>query len=129
MAFKEYEDVFSKKTSTRLPPSWPYDHAIKLKNSFIPQWAKAYPLNPIEQQACKEFIKEHLKRGKISPLKSFQAAPFFFVKKKEAGKLWPCQDYQYLNSHTIKNTYPLLLISNLIDKLQGLLIFTKFNIW
>ena len=116
-AFKEYKDVFSEKTPTKLPSSQPYDHAIELKDSFIPQWAKAYLLNPIKHQACKEFIEEHLKIGKISPLKSPQATPFFFVKKKEAGKLHPCQDYRYLNSHTIKNAYPLPLISDLVNKL------------
>ena len=63
MAFREYKDVFSEKTPTRLPPSWPYDPAIELKDSFVPQWAKAYPLNPIKHQACKEFIEEHLKIG------------------------------------------------------------------
>ena len=129
VVFKEYENVFSKKTPTKLPPSQPYDHAIELKDLFVPQWAKAYPLNPIRHQACKEFIEEHLKTGKISLLKFPQAAPFFFVKKKEAGKLYPCQDHQYLNSHTIKNVYPLLLISDLIDKLWGSLIFTKFDVW
>ena len=103
MAFKEYKDVFSEKTPMRLPPSQSYDHAIELKDSFVPQWAKAYPLNHIEHQACKEFIEKHLKIGKISLLKSPQVAPFFFVKKKEASKLWPCQDYWYLNCHTIKN--------------------------
>ena len=128
MAFKEYEDIFSEKTPTRLPPSQPYDHVIKLKDSFISQWAKAYPLNPITYQAGKEFIKEHLKTGKISPSKSPQVAPFFFVKKKEVGKLWPCQDYQYLNSHTIKNAYPLPLISDLVNKLQGSSIFIKFDV-
>ena len=105
-AFKEYKDVFSEKAPIRLLPSQPYNHAIKLKDLFVSQQAKAYLLNPIEHQACKEFIEEHLKIGKISPSKFPQAAPFFFVKKNEAGKLWPCQDYQYLNSHTIKNIYP-----------------------
>ena len=127
MAFKEYEDVFSKKAPTKLPPSRSYDHAIKLKDLFVFQWAKAYLLNSIEHQAYKKFIEEHLKIGKISPSKSSQATLFFFVKKKEARKLRPCQDYWYLNSHTIKNTYPLSLISDLVDKL-GSLIFTKFNI-
>ena len=115
-AFKEYEDMFSEKTPTKLPPSQLYDHAIKLKDSLVPQWAKAYLLNPIEHQACKEFIEEHLKTEKISPPKSLQAASFFFI-KKEAGKSCPCKDYQYPNSHTIKNAYPLPLIPDLIDKL------------
>ena len=41
-------------------------------------------------------------------------SPFFFVDKKD-GKLRPCQDYQYLNEHMIKNAYPLPLISELLD--------------
>ena len=53
--------------------------------------------------------------------------PFFFVPKKD-GSVRPCQDYWYLNSHTVKNAYPLPLISDLIDKLKGLLIFTKMDI-
>ena len=36
-AFKEYEDMFSEKTSTKLLPSWLYDHAIELKDLFMPQ--------------------------------------------------------------------------------------------
>ena len=127
-AFKEYKDIFSEKTPMKLPPSRSYDHTIELKDLFIPQQAKAYPLNPIKHQACKEFIEEHLKIEKISLSKSSQAVPFFLVKKKEAGKLCPCQDYWYLNSHTIKNTYPLPPISDLVDKLQGLSIFIKFNV-
>jgi hypothetical protein len=55
------------------------------------------------------------------------ASPFFFVDKKD-GKLWPCQDYQYLNEHTIKNAYPLPLISELLDKLKGARWFTKLDV-
>ena len=116
-AFREYADIFSKKTPTKLPPFQSYNHAIELKDSFMLQQAKAYPLNLIKYQACKEFIEEHLKTGKISPSKSPQAVPFFFIKKKEVGKLYPCQDYWYLNSHTIKNAYLLALIFDLINKL------------
>ena len=56
------------------------------------------------------------------------ASPFFFVKKKD-GKLRPCQDYQYLNEHTVKNAYPLPLISELLDKLKGAKWFTKLDVW
>ena len=55
------------------------------------------------------------------------ASPFFFVDKKD-GKLRPCQDYQYLNEQTIKNAYPLPLISEILDKLQGSRLFTKLNV-
>ena len=55
------------------------------------------------------------------------ASPFFFVKKKE-GSLRPVQDYRYLNSITVKNQYPLPLIPELIDKLKGAKIFSKFDV-
>ena len=77
--------------------------------------------------ACKEFIDEHLKPGKIHKSQSPQASTFFFVQKKDGG-LHPCQDYQYLNEHTVRNTYPLPLIPTLIDKLKGVKYFSKMDI-
>ena len=86
-----------------------------------------YPLNPKESETCRAFIDEHLKTGRIVPSKSPQAAPFFFVPKKD-GTLRPCQDYRYLNSHTIHNAYPLPLIPELIDDMKDSTLFTKFDI-
>jgi hypothetical protein len=54
-------------------------------------------------------------------------APFFFVKKKD-GSLQPVQDYQALNAATVKNWYPLPLIDDLVNKLQGAQYFTKLDI-
>ncbi len=56
------------------------------------------------------------------------ASPFFFVKKKD-GKLRPVQDYRKLNEMTIKNRYPLPLISELMDKLRGAKYFSKLDVW
>ncbi|QRW20471.1 Retrotransposable element Tf2 protein [Rhizoctonia solani] len=55
------------------------------------------------------------------------ASPILFVKKKN-GKLRMCVDYRHLNSMTKKNVYPLPLPQNLIEKLQGAKIFSKFNL-
>ena len=84
-------------------------------------------MNPKELEACRAFIDEHLKSGKIRKSRSPQASLFFFVQKKDGG-LRPCQDYRYLNEHTVKNTYPLPLISSLIDKLKGAKYFSKMDI-
>ena len=43
----------------------------------------------------------NLKAGKIQKSQLLQASPFFFVQKKDRG-LCPCQDYWYLNEHTVK---------------------------
>uniref|UniRef100_A0A0W0G8H9 Putative pro-pol protein n=1 Tax=Moniliophthora roreri TaxID=221103 RepID=A0A0W0G8H9_MONRR len=56
------------------------------------------------------------------------ASPFFFVAKKEKGALRPTQDYRALNEGTVKNTYLLPLISELLDKLKGATVFTKLDL-
>jgi hypothetical protein len=124
---KDFEDIFSEKTHDRLPPHQSYDHTIELKPSFTPKVAKVYALNPTEREACKAFVDEHLKTGWIVPSKSPQAAPFFLVSEKDGG-LHPCPDYCYLNSHTIRNTYPLPLIPELIDDMKDSTLFTKFDV-
>ena len=82
---------------------------------------------PEEQIELDKFLKENLEKGYIQPSQSPMASPFFFVGKKDPG-LRPCQDYRYLNEHTIKNAYPLPLISDLLDKLQGARRFTKLDV-
>ena len=115
--YSAYADVFSEQTFNALPPRRDFDHAIELKESFMPKVAKLYPLNPEELVACQTFIDENSKTGWIRPSKSPQVSPFFFVKKKD-GKLRPVQDYCYLNEHTMKNAYPLPLVSDLVDNLH-----------
>ncbi len=80
-----------------------------------------------EEDSLREFIKEQLEKGYIRPSKSPYASPFFFIKKKD-GKLRPVQDYQKLNSLTVKNQYPLPLIPELIDRLRNATLFTKLDI-
>jgi hypothetical protein len=124
---KDFEDIFSERTHDHLPPHRSYDHTIELKPSFTPKITKVYALNPAEREACRAFVDEHLKTGQIVPSKSSQAAPFFFVSKKDRG-LCPCQDYRYLNSYTVRNTYPLPLIPELIDNMKDSTLFMKFDV-
>ncbi len=67
-----------------------------------------------------------MESGRIRASKSPFASPFF-IKKKD-GTLRPVQDYHKLNEMTIKNQYPLPLISELIDKLHGAKYFTKLDV-
>jgi len=50
-----------------------------------------------------------------------------FVKKKD-GKLRLCVDYRELNDITKKDRYPLPLIGEALDRLQGARFFTKLDI-
>ena len=122
-----FASVFSKEATDHVPPSRPYDHEINLDESFTPKIGKVYPLSPDEHKATEDFLDENLASGKIRPSNSPQASPFFFVKKKDGG-LCPCQDYRYVNEHTIRDAYLLPLISDLVDKLRDTKVFTKFDV-
>jgi len=50
-----------------------------------------------------------------------------FIKKKD-GKLQLCVDYRELNDITKKDRYPLPLIGEALDRLQGANFFTKLDI-
>ena len=83
--YAKYAKVFDEPKGGELPPRRPFNHGIELKETFIPKVAKSYPMNPKELEACKAFIEEHLKSGKIRKSRSPQASPFFFVQKKDGG--------------------------------------------
>ena len=53
--------------------------------------------------------------------------PVFFVGKKD-GKKRMVQDYQYLNKWTVKNNYPLSLISDVLENIGTKKVFTKMNL-
>ena len=110
-----------------MPPRRIWDHAIELIPGSKPTDCKLYPLNRQEQEQLDAFLKENLETGRIQSSKSPMASPFFFVKKKD-GSLRPVQDYWKLNEMTVKNKYPLPLISELIDQLSGSRIFSKMDI-
>ena len=63
--YAKYAKVFNEPKDGQLPPQCPFDHGIDLKETFVPKVAKTYPMNPKEMEACKAFIDEHLKSGKI----------------------------------------------------------------
>jgi len=124
---REYHAVFSKESFDVLPESKPWDHAIELVPGEKSSGCKVYPLSPSEQKELDVFIQENLESGRIRPSKSPMSSPVFFIKKKD-GSLRLVQDYRALNAITVKNKYPLPLISELIEKLRGAKYFTKLDV-
>lgn len=72
-----------------------------------------------------KYIRESLAAGIIHPSSSPLGAGFFFVAMKDNT---PCIDYRGLNNITIKNKYPLPLISSAFEPLQGATVFTKLDL-
>lgn len=125
--YHQFKKVFSKESFDELPSRKPWDHAIELKPGAEPFRSKIYPLSPNEQVELDAFLDENLKSGRIRPSKSPMASPVFFIKKKD-GSLRLVQDYRRLNDMTIKNSYPLPLISDFVNKLSKAKYFTKLDV-
>lgn len=88
---------------------------------------RLYNINPSERAALEKYISESLEAGLIRPSSSPLVAGFFFVGKKDRS-LRPCIDYQGLNDITVKNKYPLPLISSTFETLQEATVFTKLDL-
>ncbi len=127
---EEYLDlqaVFSRSRATSLPPHRPYDFSIDLLPGTMPPRGRLYSLSAPEREALEKYLTESLASEIIVPSSSPARAGFFFVKKKD-GSLHPCIDYRGLNDITVKNRYPLPLMSSAFEILQGAKIFTKLDL-
>lgn len=72
------------------------------------------------------YLQESLAAGIIRPSSSPAGAGFFIVGKTD-GSLHPCIDYRGLNAITVKNRYPLPLMSSVFESLQGTTVFTNLD--
>ena len=126
--YKSYAPLFSKTKANSLPPlRGNTDHAIDLEPDTKPPFGPIYALSQLELSALRSYLDESLASGFIRPSKSPAGAPILFVKKKD-GSLRLCVDYRGLNKITIKNRYPLPLISELLDRLKDAKLFTKLDL-
>lgn len=125
--YQRYGALFSDELETGLPEHSRWDHEITLKPGTEPKFHKIYPLNEIQLKALREYLDENLRKGYIRPSQSPAGYPILFVPKKN-GKLRLCVDYRQLNDITIKNRYPLPLITELRDRLHGAKWFTTLDL-
>ena len=69
-----------------------WDHAIELKEGFMPRKGKVYSLSKEEREEVQKFIEDQLRKGYIRPSKLPQTSPVHFVAKKD-GTWRMVQDY------------------------------------
>jgi hypothetical protein len=126
--YKEYADVFSEEKAKRFPPKREEDHQIKFTDN-VPKYFKGgvYSLTVKQTAFLRKWLDKELKKGFIRPSKSPYPCPTFLIEKKNRDYR-VVQDYKTLNDFTIPDKHPLLLITNLIEQLNGKVLFTKFNI-
>jgi hypothetical protein len=123
-----FRKVFSEEAFQGLPPRWKWDHQINLVPRHSPLRGKCYLLATREQQAMQDFIETNLAGRKIKASNLPYVSPFFFRLNPETGELRGIQDYQKLNKITVKDRYPLPLITDVLAKAQGSRVFTKMDL-
>ena len=119
--------MFGKKKLERVPVRKAWDHAIELKEGFVPKKEKIYSLLREKREEVQVFVGNQLRKGYIQSFKSPQTSPVYFVAKKN-GTWRMVQDYRHINQWTIKNGYPLLLIADILDGVEKRKVFIKLDL-
>ncbi|GKC56058.1 reverse transcriptase [Tanacetum coccineum] len=121
----EYADVFSMPNT--LPPKRSHDHHIPLLPNTPPINIRPYMHPPNRKDAIELMVKELLDSGGIRPSQSLLSSPIVMEKKKD-GTWRMCIDYRQLNKSTVKDKFPIPMIEELIDELQGFVVFYKLDL-
>ena len=120
----QFADVFS--DPQKIPPQRSYDHAIPLMPDVVPINSRHYHYSPEHKTEIENQVKQLLEQGLITHSNSPFASPVPLVKKKD-GTWRFCVAYRKLNAITIKNKFPIPIIEEILDELQGSKVFTKLD--
>ena len=118
--------MFSPQESV-LPPHRTFDISIEIKSGCEAPFGGLYNLALNEQIELKEYLNDLLRKGFIRPSKSSAAAPIFFV-KVPGKKNRPCVDYKGLNKVSKRDSYPIPVMSWLLNQLKGCKFFAKIDL-
>ena len=122
---EEFRDVFQQPEA--LPPRRQHDHKINLVDGAQPVNIRPYRYGSLQKDIIEKMTEELLNSGVIQNSSSPFASPIVLVKKKD-GSWRMCIDYRALNRQTVKDKFPIPLIEELLDELQGAVIFSKIDL-
>jgi hypothetical protein len=108
-------------------PCFPKTPEPSVPKNPAPVSKPTYKMSLAEMDELRRQLDDLLDRGFIRPSSSPYGSPVLFVKKKD-GELRMCVDYRALNKQTVKNTYPLPRIDELLDRLNGSVVFSKIDL-
>jgi hypothetical protein len=126
LEFMPFADIFSPQANCTLPPHRPMEISINLKAGSVPPFGGLYNLSLDELSQLKSYIEENLRKGFIQVASASAAAPISFV-RVPGKKPRPCVDYHGLNAMIICNSYPIPILGQLLNQLQGCRFLTKIN--
>ena len=129
--YHDYLDIFNANLAMlACPPNClDYDFKINLQeNAKLLAPHRPYQLSRDEDRIMKEWLDSMLAMGMIShcTTRCPTTAPIFFVRKKDSTKC-PVINYHHLNDITIRDSYPLPCINQIMDQVHNSKYFSKFN--
>jgi len=125
--YRDYVHIFSQEKINALPEYSKYNHRINLiPEAKLPD-GPIYPLSKMEVEALWDYIMEMEDHGKIRRSSLPIGVAMLFVPKPD-GTLQLGVDYRGVNKITVKNNYPLPLMSELRSRLGKATLFTKLDL-
>jgi hypothetical protein len=110
-----------------VPPNRGFEHIIELEEGEKHVITMPYRHPMKYKDEIEKEIKELLYMGHIRPSSSPFSYLVVLINKKD-GTMCMCIDFRALNKKTIKNMYPIPMIDELLDKLHGVVCFTKIDL-
>jgi hypothetical protein len=131
---KDFASVFE--APKGIPIRWKDGKAVEMHIDLVDNagtpFKTPYRLSRAETEELVKVLTIALEKGWIRPSSSSFGAPVLFVPKKAADgsltKLRMVIDYRELNKLTKKDRYPLPLIDDLMDGLEGSRVFSKMDL-
>jgi hypothetical protein len=120
-----YKELFQ--SPTTLPPIRSHNHSIPLLEGSNPVKVKPYRYPHSQKTQIEKMVQEMLQQGIIQPSTSPFSSPIILVKKKD-GTWRFCTDYIALNALTIKDSFPIPTVDELLDELFGAKYFSKLDL-
>ena len=113
--------------TSKLPDQTKYDHRIKLVEGAEALWGPLDGMTEQELRGLREWLDRQVAAGKIVKSSASAGAPILLVGKPD-GSFRLCVDYCALNKVTVKNRYPLPLMTELRERLNKAKVFTKLDL-
>ena len=90
---------------------------------------RAYRMPECHREPLRDMLSKQMEEGIIEPSRSEWSAPIILVPKKGTGELRTVIDYRQLNE-TLRNkdNYPLPLIEDLLDRVQGAKVYSVMDL-